>query len=107
MLFRQHVEGLEHHRQHNQSQSQVETEIQVLGFLENNHGADDAVYRLKVVAQVNRKGGNDFQHLNLENIEPDGTYRCQTEQVNQVFRTGQNGGHWEIVEVERQHTGQT
>lgn len=34
MVLRQHVEGLEHHRQHNQSQAQIETEVQVLGFLE-------------------------------------------------------------------------
>ncbi len=106
MLFRQHVEGLEHHRQHNQSQSQVETEIQILGFLENNHGPDDAVYRLEVIAQIDRKGGNDLEHLNLEDIESDGTDRRQTEQVNQVFRPGQNGGHRETVEVKRQHTRQ-
>ena len=106
MVLRQHVEGLEHHRQHNQSQAQIKTEVQVLGFLENNHGPDDAVYRLKVVAQVDRKGGNDFQYLNLEDIESDGTYRRQTEQVNEILRPGQNGVHGEIMEVERQDARQ-
>ena len=104
-MLRQHIEGLEYDRQDNQPQSQVEAEVQVLGFLKYQHGADDAVYRLQVIAQVDRKGGYDFQYLNLEDIKSHGTHRSQAEQVNQILGTGQNRGHREIVQIKRQDAG--
>ena len=50
--------GLKHYRYDDECDAQDKREVQLLVFVENNHGDNDAVNRFQIVCEVDREGVN-------------------------------------------------
>ena len=82
--------GLKEDAEQDEGDADVEREIDLAPFAEDEEGEDDGVAGLEVVGQIDSEGRQTLQGLNLQEVHTDGTEQSVAEHEPEIRTLGHN-----------------